>query len=207
MERLPESCTEVQAALPLYAGGDLDPREMDAVRTHVEGCPRCEVRAQRARTARARLATLRAEEPTVDLWPGIRAQLEAEGWLTTEGRPAPVPRPRALRPAPLWRRGALAAAAAAAALLAVSQLLSPPTVEDGGAGAQVTAPARAIAATPVSAPSAGRLRRLAPEEGHLLEGARPFTPEELFVPSDARDGANLASDLRRSGPLRLRRVR
>ena len=132
--------------MPLYVGGDLEPVEAWAVRAWLTRHPERVADVEAALAARrvllgsaeARSAESRSAEG-VDLWPGIRTALQAEGWIgapratTREGAslsagppaawapvrdlaPVGLPasgQPRATRP----RRYAATASAAAAALL------------------------------------------------------------------------------------------
>ena len=145
MERLPESCTDVQASLPLFVGEDLEPAALDAVARHVGGCAACRALEGRARSARELLLGLGREHahaapPAPGLWPGIRGQLVTGGLLAGAaplagpGREAVERELTASRPGRVlsgpvsgraWHRAHLgrASAAAAAALLAALGLL------------------------------------------------------------------------------------
>jgi len=140
MDRLPETCTEICATLPLFAGYDLEAPEMEAVAKHLERCQGCREACDRARRAREVLGTLRSDpgprgESGPDLWGGIRSQLITEGLLKSG--------PRVARPftSPRWWVGS---AAAAAAVL----LLSLGALRDFGAGPTTDQPAGAPAAGP-----------------------------------------------------------
>ena len=85
MNQLPQTCVDVESALPLYVGADLERAEMVAVGEHIEGCAPCRRGAERARAARKALAALGDASATEggdvwrgDLWPGIRERLVAE---------------------------------------------------------------------------------------------------------------------------------
>lgn len=127
MERLPETCSEILATLPLFVGYDLEAPEMDAVASHLEGCEPCRVACDRARGAREVLGSLREPEADrgtgPDLWAGVRSRLASEGLLDKRSRLAPT-RASGPRPAPRPVSGPVvgrwAAAAAAALVLTVA---------------------------------------------------------------------------------------
>jgi hypothetical protein len=127
-------CTEIQAQIPLYAGGDLESPLADGVEEHLRTCRACAEELGRLRRALEPLRELRRdlEPPSIDVWPGVRAALEGHGLLASERSleraaaevrgeapaeaPAdPVSRPRPLRRTLVHRLGSLAAAAAIAA--------------------------------------------------------------------------------------------
>lgn len=139
MERLPETCNEILATLPLFAGYDLEAPEMEAVARHLEGCESCRRACDRARNARAVLGSLR--EPKVgreagpDLWSGVRSQLVEEGLLQSGPR---VARPFA---GSRWWMGS----AAAAALLVVGLL----GTREGGPWGRSDGPVSEVPVPPV----------------------------------------------------------
>jgi hypothetical protein len=93
----PLSCPDVEARLDLYASGECDPAEADAVRRHLVGCPRCAAACDEARQL-VGLLELRLQEPE------RLSRLEAR--IAAEEQPAR----RVLRfPAALRRVAALAA--------------------------------------------------------------------------------------------------
>lgn len=82
-----QACAEMRAALPLFAGGDLDPEEQATVQQHLDRCPSCALQLApwvdvRDELARERSRQDRLEVP--DLWQGIRAELVREGRLRPE---------------------------------------------------------------------------------------------------------------------------
>lgn len=102
MQNLPKKCSEVQADLPLFVGRDLELVEIEAVKAHLAECAACRLELEAAESARSALLTLHGaeldDEPTfewsgtqpvsdlaIDLWPGIEAQLAAEGLLADAG--------------------------------------------------------------------------------------------------------------------------
>jgi anti-sigma factor RsiW len=93
----PLSCPDVEARLDLYAAGECDPAEADAVRRHLAECPRCAAACDEARQL-VGLLDLRLQEPE------RLSRLESR--IAAEERPAR----RVLRfPAALRRVAALAA--------------------------------------------------------------------------------------------------
>jgi len=209
-------CTEIEAHLPLFIGGDLETPLAVKVEAHLNACKGCGARleaAGRARSALLELADLARAEARlehVDLWPGVRALLAEEGLV---GSPAAA----GARPAPgrvlsLARYFGGAAAAAALALLFWRPWVGEPT--PGGpelaprATASVPAPAELVhqvsgpglaEATPLLTVPAGSrgLRRVGPGDELLRERARVFPegPTRIY-PSHARGqaGWSLASD-------------
>lgn len=177
------TCTDVRSLLPLVVGGDLEEDQALAVVEHLEsGCEPCATALRELQRVRGHLLELpeRSPAPAVDLWPGVRATLAAEGRL---GRPAPV----VIRRARVGRLG-MSLSAAAATLLAAGVLwtmsrggLAP--VDPGVAANDVEASGSHVAEsgitpdlapTLVGGPGAGGLRPLAP-------GEEPFALEaELF---------------------------
>lgn len=110
-------CNIVDERLPLFVGGDLDPEALEAVRTHLAGCPPCREREARAVGAREAYRGALVQEASPDLWPGVRAALERDRLLETE---TPAPLAPVLR-GPGFRR--VRRIAAAAAILLVAGLL------------------------------------------------------------------------------------
>jgi hypothetical protein len=112
-------CTEVDAHLPLFVGGDLEAPLDALVAAHVAACGGCAGRLESLRASRSALLALTELErrpSDFDLWPAVRGRLLAEG-LCGGAPEAPAPGPRARRFAirRFWAR-ALAGAAAAAVL-------------------------------------------------------------------------------------------
>jgi anti-sigma factor RsiW len=97
-----------------YAGGELSPEQMEGVAAHLEVCAHCRAAAEPLIALTTRLAALpRAAETAADLWPALRARLEAE-----EHPAAQVPVTRVIslderrrrRMMPAWAAHAAAAA-------------------------------------------------------------------------------------------------
>jgi hypothetical protein len=78
-----DTCTEVQARIPLFIGEDLDAPAMSRVEEHLATCAVCGGRASEARRARAALRRLAGDsrEKSRDLWNGVRGLLRQEGLL------------------------------------------------------------------------------------------------------------------------------
>jgi hypothetical protein len=75
-------CTEIEAHLALFIGGDLEAPLAALVGFHLGACEACGQRLTAARSARSALlglAELEGEARAVDLWPELRASLVAEG--------------------------------------------------------------------------------------------------------------------------------
>jgi hypothetical protein len=168
------TCTDVRSLLPLVVGGDLEEDQALAVVEHLEtGCEPCAGVLRELQRVRGRLLELpeRSPAPAVDLWPGVRATLAAEGRLG--GAPIVLRRARVG-----W--GGMSLSAAAAALLVAGALWlaqrdpgvpagasDEPTVAEGGVTPD-------LPPTLVGGPQASGLRPLAPDE-------EPFALEaELF---------------------------
>lgn len=188
-----ESCSDVRAALPLWAGGDLEPDENQAVQRHLDLCEGCRGSAELADVSRRELV-LQLEGSigkTPDLWSGVRAQLIAEG----ETSLAPV----LAGPGSWMRRAGIGVAAAAAALLVTVPLADRLLPERGvtvpgraGVGEIADAPSLPGASRPVVAPmgplavdpgQAGdlsrRLRPLGPNSAELWRNAEAVSLESL----------------------------
>ena len=210
-------CSQVQAQLPLYAGGDLEAPWSEAVAGHLEQCAACVLELNGLRAALAPFDELRAVPvPTIDVWPGVRAALEREGHLGVSTSRVVTAAPRVAARAPYWRRAATSAAAAAAIVATVyvwwpeQRASSPAAGQDEGAhalalesstssatGVAVAQETNGVAPEPVESMPAGdeqlnlgRLRRAAPNEYMGLEAQLFAAPR--FGESDA--GASLASD-------------
>lgn len=185
------SCGEVREKLPLYVGGDLDPDVLDAVRGHLELCGECAHHMARATAARRELvAAFRAQEGEVDspgLWPGIRAKLLIEGRIHAgEGGEAHAAPPRPRRARWIWALAPLAAAAALLFFLQAGEELGTGTLPNPP-GPRVL-PAPEVVVAPVSAPRAGTLESIPPDEASL---AAPYRARRgSRGPAD--DGVSLA---------------
>lgn len=189
-EALDGACSEIRAALPLFAGRDLDPDEQEAVQRHLDGCPACSLSLAPWVEARGTLAAERARQerqPAPSLWEGVRADLVREGLV----------RPEPALPSVARRRGTVRALAAAAAVVLAVVLTrmdgpgaapQPAGPDPSGAAVAMTAPAAPaeqpaslepqpapapdlLAEAPLQQPAPGRLRPLAPGDRGLAEDA------------------------------------
>ncbi len=201
MERIPESCTDVQAALPLYVGSDLEPTEQSAVAAHLAGCAGCSRLAASAQRAREVLWTLRDQEevgPAPHLWGGIRARLVSEGLLKLApdgdepGRELSRPAPAGPRTGWRWRTvqvGGLAAAAALALVFGLQDRAPDPTTPGPAQGE----PAGLVRSDPVTGGAvrlvADRLRHVGSDGTPLLLEAREF-PAAVFPVGVGRGSVN-----------------
>lgn len=169
------TCNDVRALLPLVVGGDLEEDQALVVTEHLEaGCGACAGALRELQRLRGHLLELpeRSPAPVVDLWPGVRAALHADGLFRTG--------PIVVRRARLGARGGLLSAAAATLLVAGS-LWSLHRESELGGETPGTTPALVesepvapdLAPTLVGGPGGG-LRPLAPDE-------QPFSIDaELF---------------------------
>jgi anti-sigma factor RsiW len=60
------TCRKAKKLLPLYAGGDLRPRLMTAVRAHVDSCPVCRKELEEYRESMSRLKAAAKAESVLD---------------------------------------------------------------------------------------------------------------------------------------------
>lgn len=76
-------CSEIENALPLFVGGDLEGDASRAIEAHLMHCAACSLRMHAAREAHGVLVrALRSHSaPGPDLWSGVRAVLWEEGLL------------------------------------------------------------------------------------------------------------------------------
>lgn len=127
------NCDAIETLLDDLEGAPgTDPRRGE-LEQHLEGCPRCRARsARRAALAGAVARLPREVAPARDLWPEVRARIEA---------PAVPPARRGWAPAAQW--GALAASLLLAALALVVALRSRTDPGPGAASAAVEVPAQA----------------------------------------------------------------
>lgn len=189
-EALDGACSEIRAALPLFAGRDLDPDEQEAVQRHLDGCPACSLSLAPWVEARGTLAAERARQerqPAPSLWEGVRADLVREGLV----------RPEPALPSVSRRRAAVRALAAAAAVVlavvltrmdgpgaapqpagadpsaaAVAMTAPPaPTEQPAALDAQLDPGPDLLADAPLQQPAPSRLRPLAPGDRGLAEDA------------------------------------
>jgi anti-sigma factor RsiW len=220
-------CAEIESTLPLYVGGDLEPKALGEVRQHLLGCPRCAERALAARSARRELVSaLRLDgHPGPDLWAGVRAAVRDEGLFAPTTSTAPIVA-RELQPSAPQRRAAarvwrawplVAAASVAAAVLGLwigLGLAADPTVPNrptepaflavNGPAPKPHVPAASIL-VPVSDDAQGEgdgvhgLRR-------LRQGERQMREDAILIQDDGPyPGIPLQSD-RTMVPVGLQRV-
>ena len=110
-DALDGACSEIRAALPLFAGRDLDRDEHEAVQRHLDDCPACSLSLAPWIDLRGTLAAERARQermPSPSLWGDVWSQLQEEGLL----RPQPAAALPAAARAPRAVLQALAVAAA-----------------------------------------------------------------------------------------------
>ena len=130
------NCERILERLDDYLDGELDPRETEQVRTHLDRCTACHREHQALVRLLERAVELRRdEEPPRDLWDGIRSRIEAPAEVSRSGS----------------RFRVLAAAAAVLFLAALfgPQLLDRPGGPDNDF-ATASDPAAPAVATPVS---------------------------------------------------------
>ena len=80
------NCDGIRTATHEYLKGWLEPREAQAVRSHLDGCPACSQEYQRTRSSLALLEILSDIEATPETWTCQREQCECkqDGAITTE---------------------------------------------------------------------------------------------------------------------------
>ncbi len=187
MKSVQLDCTQAQAQLPLYAGGDLESPWSEAVAGHLEHCTACGLELRALQAALTPFERLReAPVPAIDVWPGVRAALESEGRLSSSTTSVRGTTPRVAVRSTLWRRAAslTAAAAVVAAAYVAWPARQPSTVPDVGPDTGSRGVALNSASQPAS--EAGAIaREFAPEN------AREFAPENAreFAPEIAREFA------------------
>lgn len=185
-----ETCLEIENALPLWAGGDLEADTQASVEEHLARCEGCSRAAVRARAARAALRQgLNSAGERMgsgrDPWPALREALRAEG-LVGPARATPRARPWFARRNTAWP---VAAAVLFGLFLAGTWLPfgtgpatvpSVPRVADGGTRPQAdpsrTSPTEAevpSVAGPTVAIPAG-LHRLSPTDPRMRDTAWRF---------------------------------
>lgn len=207
------ACNEILAHLPLFVGGDLEAPLAAGVRAHLggpqgdpgdgagvvgaRGCASCREALERLRRARGELLELHARSPApaVDVWPGVRAVLAAEGRLARPalGEPAQaaVERGTVVR-MPRWMPRRAAAAALLITCLGLAWALraggpgprapdAPAPIAEVGepAGAATvrvadTTPGTVVDPRLVVPATNGGLRRLEPGEALLRGEPLPF---------------------------------
>ncbi len=90
------TCRKAKKLMPLYAGGDLRPRLMTAVRAHVDSCPACWKELAEYRESLSRLKAAAKAESVPDWSEGEWRDLAArfKPTVTTTERPGFLARPR-----------------------------------------------------------------------------------------------------------------
>ncbi len=190
----PETCADIEARLPLFVGGDLEPDTQEAVAVHLARCGVCRDLAERFDRVRATypaaMEPLRGE-PAPDLWPGVRERLVDEGVLADGPGGRVIPGPGSPWRSSGFRRVAAAlGAVAAGGLLWVGLRL---LMLDGGGGelrsdiVNTLPPLETPAEAPVVAgssdePAAGGLERVPVGEPRLWDSV-PVVPFEMPNPN------------------------
>ncbi|HKE59167.1 MAG TPA: zf-HC2 domain-containing protein [Pyrinomonadaceae bacterium] len=73
------NCDQCQILLEEYLDGELDVRVVELVDLHLSTCLACEAELKRLRVEFEQVAGVRVDlDPTVALWPGVAARIEAE---------------------------------------------------------------------------------------------------------------------------------
>lgn len=108
---IPENCVDVQNALHLYVGADLEAEVQAAVSLHLDGCTSCRSQAVGAQASRTAFLELADDAPISSVWSDVRAQLIREGVL--QG-------PVSARRSQWWIIPAAAAASVAAVMLTLN---------------------------------------------------------------------------------------
>jgi hypothetical protein len=183
MKSVQLDCTQAQAQLPLYAGGDLESPWSEAVAGHLEHCTACGLELRALQAALTPFEHLReAPVSAIDVWPGVRAALESEGRLSSSTTTVRGTTPRVAPRSTLWRRAAslTAAAAVVAAAYVAWPARQPSTVPD--VGPDLGSRGVALNSAAQTASEAGAV---------ATENAREFAPEiaREFAPEIAREFA------------------
>ncbi|MCZ6596661.1 MAG: zf-HC2 domain-containing protein [Planctomycetota bacterium] len=187
----PETCADIEARLPLFVGGDLEPDTQEAVAVHLARCDACRDLAERfdqvRATHQAAMEPLRGE-PAPDLWPGVRERLVDEGVLADGPGGGVIPGPGSPWRSSGFRRVAAALGAVAAGGLLWIGLRLP--FGDDELRSNIVAPS-APSETPVVAgsesdesdePAAGSLERVLAGEPRLWDSV-PVVPFERPNPN------------------------
>ena len=185
----PQTCSDIQANLPLYVGEDLEAPILETVASHLEDCGTCRGIARGLEASRERIGGLSAVGGGPDLWPGVRARLEADGLLARRGArgrigdrgaelstaAAGTPRGRLVKGA--FGRfgiglGAVAAAAALVGMVLLSRSQPTPIIADlSDAGLQTGSEGAATSIGVGTDSVAGGLRLVPLTEKRMLEEA------------------------------------
>ena len=182
--------------LSAWLDDDLPPREAEAVRDHLDGCPSCAAIATDLREVRERARALGDHEPDVDLWEGISARLGEDPLADevidlTARLGSAARRPPAAEAAParrgIWMTPPKLAAAAVVLLAggwALGSTRTPPSpFEDATTVAQSAAPARSVVSEASDllgeATLGARLAELESSVRRNFEGLSPETRQVL----------------------------
>ena len=163
----------VQALLPWYLSGGLDPAEVDVLEAHLSGCARCQAELAWERSVQAARAAPAGDAGHGDVergWARLRARIEASERAASTGAAArPAPAPARLHVAMRrWRALAAAQFAAIGALAALLLWLPAHDERYHALGAASPAPS-----------------------GNLIVRFRPETPERELRGALAQAGARL----------------
>jgi hypothetical protein len=216
MKDLHDTCLEIENQLPLWVGGDLEPEVQTTVEGHLALCERCRGAGLRAREARRALERgLRIGTDAMgvgpDPWPALRTALREEGLVGHAGAARSTITTSRMR---RWNFAWPVAAAVLVGLFLAGTWLPSGSLPDqpaaqveharGRAGlprgaSTVPSPDDALAGVetdPVTAEPAG-LRRLAPGELRLRDGALVYRSPERIDPDGSRVDGRLRSDASR----------
>jgi hypothetical protein len=176
-------CHLLDERLMDYLYEELDTREMDEMRAHVEGCPRCSAEIGRFRGVRRAVAQLEMAEPP----PAVSAKLlhqAAQTQKTSMWR-----RSRAMRMA-VYATPIVAMAAAFVLLIHVKDKALEPTIHPGEVSVAIDG--RPVA-TPAAAPAVPAVP--APEGTTALKGEQAEGESGIAKPSDDADKAKHKADV------------
>lgn len=91
MKPTANTCASIQAHLPLFAGGDLEPDLAIAAREHTTQCAVCAGELRRIEDALGAIATLKTEPALeIDVWPAVRGELIEAGVVRDGSLIAPI---------------------------------------------------------------------------------------------------------------------
>lgn len=159
---IPENCVDVQNALHLYVGDDLEPEVLRAVARHLDGCAGCRALAEDASAARDAFRSLGDRTPPAPpVWAAVRSELVREGLVAG----APVARRSS------WWIVPAAAAASVAAVLVTLALRGDPAVTPQDRVQPIAGP-RPVALQPVQ-PGSRSLVEESPSFGAPVFGSVP----------------------------------
>ena len=172
-----DPCGEFLAHLPLFVGGDLEGEPLEAVGQHAASCGACAGELERARRVRALLLALNAASsaPQVDLWPDLRARLQAEGLTGRRAAAAAARHDGARR----WRYVAAAAAVMALGFFLQRQDLlqrSGAPAAPGSGGEMASDVSESPAPTNLAATDSGTTDHQEQQPRRELAGGAPVVP-------------------------------